>query len=59
MLSNTSPLDNSQGVYHALGLNIMSEIPFLDMDTTQGIPEVTIEYGDITETLPDATICTL
>ena len=44
-------LSTEKPVYHAFGLNILSEAPFLDMPQTQGIPDVTIAYGKTPESL--------
>lgn len=46
-------LSTAKAVYHAFGLNILSEAPFLDMPQTEGIPDVTIVYGKPPELLSD------
>ena len=42
--------------YRFFGLNITSEIPFLDMLTATGIPDVNITCGRVPESIPNAVI---
>ncbi|NWH03403.1 hypothetical protein [Desulfobacter latus] len=56
MLTRPAPDIKTTDVYNAFGLNIASEIPLLDMETIQGVPDVIIKYGDIPDTLADAVI---
>jgi len=43
-------------VYHAFGLNISSDIAFLDMAPVKGVPDVVIVYGELPDHIPDARI---
>lgn len=49
-------LSRTTAVYHAFGLNIASDIPFLDMAPAPAVPDVTIVYGDLPEHIPDAKV---
>ena len=55
-MTRPDPEKETTPVYHAFGLNIASEIPFLDMETIQGIPDVIIENGEIPDALHDAVV---
>jgi len=43
-------------VYHAFGLNIHSEVPFLDMPRVEGVPDVLVQYGKVPSEIPNAKI---
>lgn len=43
-------------VYEAFGLNIASEIRFLDMTPVQGAPDLVIEDGKVPEKIPNAKV---
>jgi len=45
-----------KSVYHAFGLNIDSEIPFLDMPLMEGIPDVVVNCGKVPGEIPNAKI---
>lgn len=51
-----NPLSKTRYLYHVFGLNIESSIPFLDMPEVEGNPDVTVRYGKVPDTLPDAKI---
>ncbi|WP_035241287.1 hypothetical protein [Desulfobacter vibrioformis] len=41
-------------VYHAFGLNIASDLPFLNMPERQAIPDVVVRYGAVPDAIPGA-----
>jgi hypothetical protein len=47
-------LSKPKSVYRAFGLNIDSEIPFLDMPQVEGGADVLIRYGRTPDDIPDA-----
>ena len=49
-------LSESDGVYHAFGLNIASDLPFLNMPERQGVADVVVQYGAVPDSIPDAVI---
>lgn len=53
----TLPGDHKDpSVYRAFGLNILSDIPFLDTTPVRGTPDVVIAYGDLPDDIPNARI---
>lgn len=46
----------SNRLYHAFGLNIASDLPFLNMPEKQGVPDVVVRYGEVPDAIPDAVI---
>ena len=49
-------LNKTNGVYHAFGLNIDSELLFPDMPKISGTTDVVIQYGPVPEAIPDASL---
>jgi len=49
-------IKTSNLVYHAFGLNIDSEIPFLDMPRMEGAPDVVVNCGKVPSEIPNAKI---
>ena len=49
-------LNKTNGVYHAFGLNIDSELLLPDMPKISGTTDVVIQYGPVPEAIPDASL---
>ena len=49
-------LKTKKSVYRAFGLNIDSEIPFLDMPRVEGHPDVVVQHGKVPSEIPNAKI---
>jgi len=45
-------LKTKKSVYRAFGLNIDSEIPFLDMPRVEGHPDVVVQHGKVPSEIP-------